>query len=73
MNLRKLAPLGPCDRCGRIRRCRPVEADRYECLECTPAGHGAGELDELYNSDQTHTKRIVSDGGIRADQGGRSE
>ena len=73
MNLRKLAPLGPCDGCGCIRRCRPVDPDRYECLECTPAGNGAGELDELYNSDQTHTKRIVSDGGSRADQGGRSK
>lgn len=75
MNLRKLARLGPCDDCNRIRRCRPVDADRsrWECLECTHPGEGIGELDELYNSDPTHTKRIVSDGGTRGDQGVRSK
>ena len=73
MNLRKLAPLGPCDGCGCIRRCRSVESDRWKCTDCVPPGDGAGELDELYNSDQTHTKRIATDGGTRGDQGGRSQ
>jgi hypothetical protein len=47
MNLRKLANLGPCDDCGRIRRCRPVDGVGWACLECVPAGEGDGELDAL--------------------------
>jgi len=27
-------PLGPCDDCGRIRRCHPVGDSHYACDEC---------------------------------------
>ena len=59
MNLRKHAPLGPCDDCGCIRRCRPVDGIGWVCLECVAAGEGDGELDAIVSSNQA----VATDGG----------
>ncbi|GAB3321371.1 hypothetical protein [Haloplanus salinarum] len=58
MNLRKHAPLGPCDDCGRIRRCRPVDGVGWACLECVPAGDGDGDLDAIASNGA-----VATDGG----------
>ena len=64
VNLRKHAPLGPCDECGRIRRCRPVDGVGYACLGCVPAGDGDGSLDEIVAS--SSPTAVATDGGEQA-------
>jgi len=61
MNLRKLARLGPCDDCDRIRRCRPVDGVGWACLECVPAGDGDGELDAIASNPSNGA--VATDGG----------
>lgn len=56
LNLRKHATLGPCDDCGRIRRCRPADGE-WVCLECVPIGRGDGEVDAIA------TGSVATDGG----------